>query len=71
MRCPVCGLESVVDIVCGVLGAERQLGSVRRPRRWCRPAEIGVATRATLVDVFGNDGEFDVDSAFFQLAMAE
>ncbi|WP_107654177.1 hypothetical protein [Nocardia suismassiliense] len=62
--------ETVVDIVCGVLGEQVTQRQRAAAATLVSAAEIGVATRATLVDVFGADGEFDVDGAFFQLAMA-
>ncbi|WP_280433216.1 hypothetical protein [Nocardia brasiliensis] len=62
--------ETVVDIVCGVLGDEVTERQRAAAATLVSAAEIGVVTRATLVDVFGDDGAFDVDSAFFQLAMA-
>ncbi|PXX66594.1 hypothetical protein DFR70_103343 [Nocardia tenerifensis] len=61
--------ETVVDIVCGVLGDRVTPRHRAAAATLVSAAEVGVATRATLVDVFGADGEFDVDSAFFQLAM--
>ncbi|QIS01699.1 hypothetical protein F5X71_04680 [Nocardia brasiliensis] len=62
--------ETVVDIVCGVLGDEVSERQRAAAATLVSAAEIGVVTRATLADVFGADGEFDVDSAFFQLSMA-
>lgn len=61
--------ETVVDIVCGVLGEDVTPRQRAAAATLVSAAEVGVATRATLVDVFGGSGEFDVDSAFFQLTM--
>ncbi|MBF6211561.1 hypothetical protein IU433_19150 [Nocardia puris] len=62
--------ETVIDVVCGLL-----VDQVRAQRRGAvadlvTAAEVGLATRATLADVFGDDGTYDIDSAFYQLTMA-
>ncbi|MFC8042691.1 hypothetical protein [Nocardia sp. NPDC057353] len=62
--------ETVVDVVAGLLAdepTERQRESVRN---LVSAAEIGVVTAATLTEVFGADGDFDVDSARYQLTIA-
>ncbi|WP_084654542.1 hypothetical protein [Nocardia altamirensis] len=62
--------ETVVDVVTGLLAEEptdRQRAAVAT---LVSAAEVGVVTRDTLVDVFGDDGTFDVDSALFQLTLA-
>lgn len=61
--------ETVVDVVSGLAGpepTERQRSAVAT---LVAAAEVGVVTRNTLVDVFGEEG-FDIDSAFYQLTMA-
>ncbi|MFX0580598.1 hypothetical protein [Nocardia nepalensis] len=62
------------DTVAGVVAAlvaeqptERQRAAVAN---LVSAAEIGVVTRETLVDVFGDDGAFDIDSALYQLTLA-
>ncbi|MGK8520574.1 hypothetical protein ACRS6B_02965 [Nocardia asteroides] len=61
--------RTVVDIVSGLLGddARERRGAVGA---LVSAAEAGVVTRDILADVFGDDGRFDLDSAFFQLTMA-
>ncbi|MEV0356842.1 hypothetical protein AB0H71_12340 [Nocardia sp. NPDC050697] len=61
---------TVVDVVSALLAeepTERQRESVAN---LVSAAEIGVVTRATLAEVFGDGEYFDLDSAYYQLGMA-
>ncbi|MEU1985384.1 hypothetical protein [Nocardia sp. NPDC019395] len=61
--------DSVARIVTGLLGeqpTERQREAVGT---LIAAAETGTATRDMLVEIFGEDGTFDIDNAFYQLLM--
>lgn len=62
--------ETVIDVVCGLLAD--QVREQRRPAvaDLVTAAEVGSVTRATLAEVFGDDGTYDIDSALYQLTMA-
>ncbi|WP_223885278.1 hypothetical protein [Nocardia colli] len=62
--------ESVVDIVSGLIAESPSPRLRQAVANLVSAAEIGVVTRSTLVDVFGEDGTFDIDSALYQLTMA-
>ncbi|MBF6327539.1 hypothetical protein IU452_03295 [Nocardia transvalensis] len=62
--------DTVTDVIAGLVAeqpTERQRAAVAD---LVSAAEVGVVTRDTLVDAFGDDGGFDIDSAFYQLTMA-
>ncbi|WP_280212576.1 hypothetical protein [Nocardia cyriacigeorgica] len=62
--------DTVVDVVLRLLTAEPGEPERRAVAALLAAAEVGVATRDTLVEVFGDDGDFDIDSAFYQLTVA-
>ncbi|MBF6167408.1 hypothetical protein IU486_22005 [Streptomyces gardneri] len=62
--------DTVVDIVSGLLGDDSTAEQRVAVAGLVSAAEAGVVTRDILAEVFGDDGEFDVDAAFFQLTMA-
>ncbi|MFE7741443.1 hypothetical protein [Nocardia sp. NPDC057455] len=62
--------ETVVDIVGTLLGDDADAQRRAAVGDLVSAAELGVVTRDTLTSVFGDDGRFDVDGAFFQLTMA-
>ncbi|WP_433205096.1 hypothetical protein ACQP1G_17340 [Nocardia sp. CA-107356] len=62
--------DTVADVVIRLVAEEptdRQRAAVAT---LIAAAEVGVVTRDTLVDVFGDDEGFDVDGAFYQLTLA-
>lgn len=62
--------ETVAAVVAGLVAdqpTDQQLAAVAT---LVSAAEAGVVTRGALVDVFGDSGTFDYDSALFQLTMA-
>ncbi|NQE67247.1 hypothetical protein [Nocardia gamkensis] len=62
--------ETVVDIVADLIGDDVDARRRAAVGDLVSAAERGVVTRDILTGVFGDDGEFDVDGAFFQLTMA-
>ncbi|MBF6416602.1 hypothetical protein IU441_25930 [Nocardia cyriacigeorgica] len=62
--------DTVVDVVLRLITAEPADRDRRAVAALLSAAEVGVATRDTLVEVFGDDGDFDIDSAFYQLTLA-
>ncbi|MGW6423881.1 hypothetical protein ACWF82_14480 [Nocardia sp. NPDC055053] len=59
---------TVTEVVADVIGAtDDRLAAVTA---LVAAAEAGEVTRATLTEVFGDDGRFDIDGAFFELTMA-
>ncbi|MFF3224971.1 hypothetical protein ACFYV7_19420 [Nocardia suismassiliense] len=62
--------DSVTDIVSGLIAESPSPRQRQAVANLVSAAEIGVVTRSTLVDVFGEDGTFDIDSALYQLTMA-
>ncbi|MBF6232666.1 hypothetical protein IU444_21755 [Nocardia farcinica] len=62
--------DTVVDVVCGLLAEQPTEAQRAAVATLVAAAEVGVVTRDTLVEVFGEGGDFDVDSAFYQLTMA-
>ncbi|BDT85069.1 hypothetical protein [Nocardia cyriacigeorgica] len=63
-------VDTVVDVVLRLITAEPGESERRAVAALLSAAEVGVATRDTLVEVFGDDGFFDIDSAFYQLTLA-
>ncbi|MFE3442571.1 hypothetical protein ACFXNW_06035 [Nocardia sp. NPDC059180] len=61
---------TVVDVVLRLVTAEPEEPQRRAVSALLSAAEVGVATRDTLVEVFGDDAEFDIDGAFYQLTLA-
>ncbi|MFD0365961.1 hypothetical protein ACFQZZ_31365 [Nocardia sp. GCM10030253] len=62
--------DTVVEVIAGLVAeqpTDRQRAAVLD---LVSAAEVGLVTRDTVVDVFGEDGTFDVDSAYYQLTMA-
>ncbi|WP_232839766.1 MULTISPECIES: hypothetical protein [Nocardia] len=62
--------ETVVDVIVGLVvdqPTDQQRAAVLN---LVSAAEVGLVTRDTLVEVFGDDGTFDIDSAYYQLTMA-
>ncbi|AVH24942.1 hypothetical protein [Nocardia cyriacigeorgica] len=62
--------DTVVAVVLRLITAEPDDRDRRAAAALLSAAEVGVATRDTLVEVFGDDGDFDIDSAFYQLTLA-
>jgi hypothetical protein len=62
--------ETVAGVVAGLLAEEPTDQQRDAIRALVTAAEVGVVTRDTLVDVFGADGLFDIDSALYQLMLA-
>lgn len=62
--------DTVAEVVCGLLGADPSAQQRTAVATLVSAAEVGVVTRETLVAAFGDTGDFDVDSAFYQLTMA-
>lgn len=61
--------DTVVRIVTGLLGPEQSAQQRTAAARWVSVAERGLVTRSVLTDVFPAAGEFDIDSAFYQLVL--
>lgn len=62
--------ETVIQVICDMLpdrATDQQRGAVAD---LVSAAEVGLVTRATLADVFGDDDAYDIDSAYYQLALA-
>ncbi|TLG11441.1 hypothetical protein FEK35_12100 [Nocardia cyriacigeorgica] len=62
--------DTVVDVVLRLITAEPGDRDRRAVAALLSAAEVGVATRDTLIEVFGDDGGFDIYSAFYQLTLA-
>ncbi|WP_280234052.1 hypothetical protein [Nocardia cyriacigeorgica] len=62
--------DTVVDVVLRLVGGESGDRERRAVATLLSAAEVGVATRDTLVEVFGEDTEFDIDGACYQLTLA-
>lgn len=62
--------QTVVDVVSGLIAEEPTDEQRAAVHGLVTAAEIGVVSRETLVEIFGDDGTFDVDSAFYQLTLA-
>ncbi|WP_225729901.1 MULTISPECIES: hypothetical protein [unclassified Nocardia] len=62
--------ETVVDVVAALLADEPTEQQRTAVTNLVSAAEVGLVTRETVVGVFGDDGEFDVDSALYQLTLA-
>ncbi|GAA5082014.1 hypothetical protein [Nocardia iowensis] len=62
--------DTVVDVVTGLLAEQPTDRQREAVATLVSAAEVGVVTRDTLVDVFGDDGTFDIDSALYQLTLA-
>ncbi|WP_330252260.1 hypothetical protein OG874_40270 [Nocardia sp. NBC_00565] len=62
--------ETVAGVVAGLVADEPTDGQRAAVANLVSAAEIGVVTRDTLVEVFGDDGTFDIDSALYQLTLA-
>ncbi|MRH92849.1 hypothetical protein GFY24_36445 [Nocardia sp. SYP-A9097] len=61
--------ETVAEVVCGLLSADPTEQQRASTTALVEAAERGVVTRQTLVEVFGDEDIFDIDSAYFQLTM--
>ncbi|WP_433599723.1 hypothetical protein ACQPXH_29505 [Nocardia sp. CA-135953] len=62
--------DTVAGVVAGLLAEQPSDGQRAAVANLVSAAEIGVVTRDTLVEVFGDDGTFDIDSALYQLTLA-
>lgn len=62
--------ETVIDVVSGLLAEEPTARQRESVATLVSAAEIGVVTRETLAEVFGDGEYFDLDSAYYQLSMA-
>ncbi|WP_328404410.1 hypothetical protein [Nocardia sp. NBC_00403] len=55
--------DTVIEIVAGLVGDGPDNDAIAS---WLSTAEGDLVTRETLVDVFGDDGSFDIDGALYQ-----
>lgn len=62
--------DTAARVVAGLLGAEATDRQRVAARALVDAAERGVATREAIVEIFGDDGIFDVDAAMYQLTLA-
>jgi hypothetical protein len=62
--------DTVTDIVVGLLNPQDPDERRAAVATLVSAAEVGVVTRDTLADVFGDADVFDVDGAFYQLTLA-
>nr|WP_051161022.1 hypothetical protein [Nocardia transvalensis] len=62
--------DTVADVVTRLLAEDPTDDQRAAVANLVSAAEVGLATRDTLVEVFGDEGEFDIDGAFYQLTMA-
>ena len=63
-------VNTVVDVVAGLVSPEPTDEQRAAIATLVSAAEVGVVTRDTLVEIFGDDGTFDVDAALYQLILA-
>ncbi|MEV4236753.1 hypothetical protein ACIBJI_18000 [Nocardia sp. NPDC050408] len=62
--------DTVAGVIAGLVAEQPTDGQRAAVANLVSAAEIGVVTRDTLVEVFGDDGTFDIDSALYQLTLA-
>ncbi|MEU7767787.1 hypothetical protein AB0B25_22025 [Nocardia sp. NPDC049190] len=62
--------ETVFGIVSDLLGTESSPGAREAIAALLATAEVGRVTRRELVEVFGEDGRFDIDGALYQYSVA-
>ncbi|MGV9823216.1 hypothetical protein [Nocardia xishanensis] len=62
--------QTVTNVISSLVAAEPTDGQVAAVATLVSAAEAGVVTRDTLISVFGDEGDYDIDSAFYQLTMA-
>ncbi|MEU8896840.1 hypothetical protein AB0C65_13360 [Nocardia sp. NPDC048505] len=62
--------QTVTNVIASLVSSEPSDGQVAAVATLVSAAEAGVVTRDTLISVFGDEGGFDIDSAFYQLTMA-
>ncbi|GGN85848.1 hypothetical protein GCM10011610_40500 [Nocardia rhizosphaerihabitans] len=62
--------DTATRVVAGLLGDEASERQRSAARALVEAAERGIATRAEVVEVFGVDDTFDVDTALYQLTLA-
>ncbi|WP_327147087.1 hypothetical protein [Nocardia sp. NBC_01329] len=62
--------NTTVGIVAGLAGQPPNAEQRSAAASLISAAEVGVVTRETLVNLFGDDGRFDIDGAMYQLALA-
>ncbi|MEV2218650.1 hypothetical protein AB0E01_02075 [Nocardia vinacea] len=62
--------ETVLGVVADLLGSAPNPGAREAIAALLASAEVGRVTRRELVNVFGEDGRFDIDSALYQYSLA-
>lgn len=62
--------DTVVDIVTGLIADRADESSRRAVDSLVSAAQVGVVTRDTVANVFGDDGRYDIDGAAYQLSLA-
>lgn len=62
--------ETVTGIVVELLPADRQVPARAAMAALITAAETGMVTRRSVVEVFGEDGRFDIDGALHQFSLA-
>ncbi|WP_280299549.1 hypothetical protein [Nocardia neocaledoniensis] len=62
--------DTTARVVAGVPGTEANERRRAAARALVDAAEQGIATRAAIVEIFGDDGTFDIDAAMYQLTLA-
>ncbi|WP_332838808.1 hypothetical protein [Nocardia bovistercoris] len=62
--------ETVVAVICDLFAEQPDPRARAAVDTLVSAAEVGVVTRDTLVEVFGDTGDFDIDSAYYQLTLA-
>ncbi|WP_328393378.1 hypothetical protein [Nocardia sp. NBC_00416] len=63
-------VNTVVGIVAGLAATQPSIEQRAAAAALVSAAEVGVVTRETVVNLFGDDGRFDLDGAMYQLALA-
>ncbi|MEU4344085.1 hypothetical protein AB0H00_22980 [Nocardia sp. NPDC023852] len=62
--------DTVAGIVAGLVAQQPTAAQRAAAAALVSAAEVGVVTRDTVINVFGDDGRYDIDGAMYQLSLA-